>query len=167
MNVVVLSAALSGANAALYVGSRMLFSLARTGWASARLGRLNPQGSPQYAVLLSSFGVLFALALVLWAPQNAFRYIVGAAFTGMILSWLVSLAAHISFRQRHSREELAALSLRSPLGKWGSIVGFAMVTIALIQTWLYPIVNLWSGLTCLAVLTLSYALLKPRRQPSP
>jgi len=167
MNVVVLSAALSGANAALYVGSRMLFSLARTGWASARLGRLNPQGSPQYAVLLSSFGVLFALALVLWAPQNAFRYIVGAAFTGMILSWLVSLAAHISFRQRRSREELAALSLRSPLGKWGSIVGFAMVTIALIQTWLYPIVNLWSGLTCLAVLTLSYALLKPRRQPSP
>jgi L-asparagine transporter-like permease len=85
----------------------------------------------------------------------------------MILSWLVSLAAHISFRHRRSREELAALSLRSPLGKWGSIVGFAMVTIALIQTWLYPIVNLWSGLTCLAVLTLSYALLKPRRQPGP
>src|ERR1700693_2056411 len=58
MNFVVLSAALSGANATLYVASRMLFSLARTGWAPPRLGRLNHEGSPQYAVLLSSFGFL-------------------------------------------------------------------------------------------------------------
>jgi amino acid transporter, AAT family len=163
MNFVVLSAALSGANATLYVASRMIFSLARTGWAPARFGRLNHEGSPQYAVLLSSFGILFALALALWAPQNAFRYIVGAAFTGMILSWLVSLAAHISFRDRRSPEDLAALPLRSPLGKWGSIAGFAMVTIALIQTWLYPLVNLWSGLACLAVLILSYAVAKRHR----
>ena len=50
MNFVVLTAALSGANAALYACSRMIFSLARTGWAPARLGRLNHSGSPQYAV---------------------------------------------------------------------------------------------------------------------
>jgi len=165
MNFVVLTAALSGANATLYVASRMIFSLARTGWAPARLGRLNPEGSPQYAVLLSSFGILFALALVLWAPENAFRYIVGAAFTGMILSWLVSLAAHISFRHRRKPEDLAALPLRSPLGKWGSIAGLILVTIALIQTWLYPIMNLWSGLALLAVLILSYALAKKHRPP--
>jgi len=167
MNFVVLSAALSGANATLYVASRMIFSLARTGWAPARLGRLNAEGSPQYAVLVSSFGILFALALALWAPQNAFRYIVGAAFTGMILSWLISLAAHISFRHRRSPQDLAALPLRSPLGKWGSIAGFAMVTIALIQTWLYPLVNLGSGLTCLALLTLSYAFAKWHRKANP
>jgi L-asparagine transporter-like permease len=163
MNFVVLTAALSGANAALYVASRMIFSLARTGWAPARLGRLNPSGSPQYAVAISSFGILFALALVLWAPENAFRYIVGAAFTGMILSWLVSLAAHINFRRRRSREDLAALPLRSPLGMAGSILGLTMVTIALIQTWLSPIVNLWSGLACIAVLTVAYVVMKPRR----
>ena len=167
MNFVVLSAALSGANATLYVASRMIFSLARTGWAPPRLGRLNPEGSPQYAVLVSSFGILFALALALWAPQNAFRYIVGAAFTGMILSWLISLAAHISFRSRRSQQDLAALPLRSPLGKWGSIAGLTMVTIALIQTWLYPLVNLWSGLACLAVLTLSYAVAKRHRKAHP
>jgi len=167
MNFVVLTAALSGANATLYVASRMMFSLARTGWAPAGLGRLNREGSPQYAVLLSSFGILFALALVLWAPQNAFRYIVGAAFTGMILSWLISLAAHISFRHRKTREALSALPLRSPLGKWGSILGFTLVTIALIQTWLYPLTNLWSALACLAVLTISYTLLKPHRNADP
>jgi L-asparagine transporter-like permease len=167
MNFVVLTAALSGANATLYVASRMIFSLARTGWAPARLGRLNPEGSPQYAVLLSSFGILFALALVLWAPENAFRYIVGAAFTGMILSWLVSLAAHISFRHGRKPEDLAALPLRSPLGTWGSVLGLMLVTTALVQTWLYPIMNFWSGLACFGVLILSYALAKKHRKATP
>jgi len=164
MNFVVLTAALSGANAALYVGSRMLFSLSRGGWAPTRLGRLNKSGSPQYAVLVSSFGILFALAVDLWAPENAFRYVVGAAFTGMILSWLVSLAAHVNFRRRHSSAELSALPLRSPLGKWGSILGFVLVTIALLQTWLSPLVNLWSGLACLAVLVMAYRFAKPHRE---
>jgi L-asparagine transporter-like permease len=166
MNFVVLTAALSGANATLYVASRMLFSLARTGWAPPRLGRLNPEGSPQFAVLISSFGILFALALVLWFPENAFRYLIGAAFTGMILSWLVSLAAHINFRRRQTPAQLAALPLRSPLGRCGSIAGLILVTIALLQTWLHPLVNLWSGLVCLAILLVAYLLAKSTRNPT-
>ncbi len=166
MNFVVLTAALSGANATLYVASRMLFSLARTGWAPPRLGCLNPEGSPQFAVLISSFGILFALALVLWFPDNAFRYLIGAAFTGMILSWLVSLAAHINFRRRHTPVQLAALPLRSPLGRSGSIAGLILVTIALLQTWLHPLVNFWSGLACLATLLVAFLLAKSTRNPT-
>lgn len=174
MNFVVLTAALSGANATLYVASRMIFSLARTGWAPASLGRLNHEASPRNAVLHSSFGILIALAVVLFAPANAFRYMLGAAFTGMILSWLVSLLAHIRFRRLRSREELARLPLRSPLGTWGSVLGFFAVSVALLETWLGPsrspgmaahsLVNLGSGLACLALLTLSYFILKSQRQ---
>ena len=164
MNFVVLTAALSGANATLYVAARMVFSLARTGWAPASLGRLNHEGSPRNAVLYSSFGILFALALVLWFPENAFRYILGAAFTGMILSWLVSLAAHIAFRCTRTAEELAALPLRSPLGVWGSIIGLVCVIGALLQTWLYPLINLASGLACVALLTIAYFVLRSGRR---
>ena len=71
MNFVVLTAALSGANATLYVASRMIFSLARTGWAPRSLGRLNQEGSPQNAVLHSAFGIALALAVVVLAPKNA------------------------------------------------------------------------------------------------
>jgi amino acid transporter, AAT family len=168
MNFVVLTAALSGANATLYVASRMIFSLARTGWAPASLGRLNHQGSPQNAVLHSAVGILFALALVLFAPKNAFRYMLGAAFTGMILSWLVSLLAHISFRMRRSRAEITALPIRSPLGLWGSAFGFISVCVALIQTWLHPLMNLYSGIGLLSALTVAYLLLrKTFTLPSP
>jgi len=69
----------------------------------------------------------------------------------------------INFRRRRSREDLAALPLRSPLGKWGSILGLTMVTIALVQTWLSPHVNLWSGLACIAALVMAYALAKRHR----
>ena len=160
MNFVVLTAALSGANATLYVAARMIFSLARTGWAPTSLGRLNHEGSPQNAVLHSAIGILFALALVLFAPHNAFRYMLGAAFTGMILSWLVSLLAHIRFRRQLSSNQLQALPLRSPLGIWGSIVGFLAITMALLQTWLHPLVNLWSGLALFAALALTFLFLK-------
>lgn len=163
MNFVVLTAALSGANATLYVASRMIFSLARTGWAPASLGRLNRDGSPQNAVLHSCFGILFALAVIFFAPKNAFRYMLGAAFTGMILSWLVSLLAHICFRRRRSAAELKSLPLRSPLGTWGSVIGLIAVTIALVQTWLDPLVNLGSGLALIGFLTLSFLMLKRHR----
>jgi amino acid permease len=82
----------------------------------------------------------------------------------MILAWLVSLAAHIAFRRRQSARQIAALPLRSPLGKWGSPLGFVLVTIATIQTWLSPIVNLWSGLTCLTLLAAAYLLLKSHQK---
>src|SRR5205807_8279161 len=91
MNFVVLTAALSGANAALYVSSRMLFSLSRSGWAPARLGQLNRAGSPNLALFTSSYGIVAALVLEKWAPGVAFEYILRGAFFGMILSWLVSL----------------------------------------------------------------------------
>ncbi|HTT24944.1 MAG TPA: amino acid permease [Candidatus Sulfotelmatobacter sp.] len=162
MNFVVLTAALSGANATLYVASRMIFSLARGGWAPSSLGLLNHEGSPRNAVLHSAIGILFALALVLFAPENAFRYMLGAAFTGMILSWLVSLLAHINFRRRRSSSDLAALPLRSPLGMWGSVVGLIAVAVALAQTWLHPLMNLYSGLALLAALTLFYLFLRTK-----
>jgi L-asparagine transporter-like permease len=165
MNFVVLTAALSGANAALYVSSRMLFSLARTGWAPARLGQLNKVGSPNLALLGSSYGIVAALVLEKWAPRVAFEYILRGALFGMILSWLVSLAAHISFRRRLSTSQLAELPMRSPLGGWGSAFGFAVLAAAVLKTWWDSRVNLWSGFALLVVLTLAYFLIKSHRKP--
>jgi len=63
MNFVVLTAALSGANAKLYVSSRLLFSMGRTGWAPASMGKLNASGSPRLALLVSSYGIVTALII--------------------------------------------------------------------------------------------------------
>ncbi|HZQ68172.1 MAG TPA: amino acid permease [Terriglobales bacterium] len=163
MNFVVLTAALSGANAALYVASRMLFSLARTGWAPAALGKLNSAGSPRAALLASSYGILIALVLEKWAPKDAFVSILGAVLVGMLLSWLVSLAAHVNFRRRLSAEQLRALPMRSPFGLWGSILGFVLVLVAILESGLKTHLTLISGAVYMVVLTLAFYVIKPFR----
>ncbi len=164
MTFVVLTAALSGANAALYVSSRMLFSLARTGWAPAAFGRLNAAGSPMLALLASSYGIVVALVLEKWAPKDAFVSILGAALVGLLLAWLVSLAAHVKFRQRLSVQQLAALPMRSPLGAWGSAVGFVLIILAFLETGWKSHLTLISGAVYMAVLTGAYFLLKRQKR---
>jgi AAT family amino acid transporter len=160
MTFVILTAALSGANAVLYASSRILFSLARTGWAPAVFGRLNRSGSPQLALLASSYGIVVALVMEKWAPKNAFVSILGAALVGMLLSWLVSLAAHVKFRQRLSASQLAALPMRSPMGVWGSALGFVLIIVALLETGWNSHMTLISGAIYVVGLTAAYFLLK-------
>jgi AAT family amino acid transporter len=164
MNFVVLTAALSGANAKLYVASRLLFSMAGSGWAPAALGKLNMSGSPTWALLVSSFGLLSAPIIEYFAPKQAFLYIMGAAFSGLIFSWVVSLAAHVSFRRRLGPQQVEALPMRSPLGIWGSVIGFVMVSIAITHTLFSSRVNRIGGLMFFSVLTIAYILLKRSRQ---
>jgi L-asparagine transporter-like permease len=166
MNFAVLTAALSGANAALYAASRTLFSLARNGWAPAALGRLNRAGSPILAVIASSFSIVLALALERWAPEQAFVSILNAALFGLLLSWLVSLAAHVRFRQTARASDLAALPRRSPLGATGSVIGFALVVLAILKTWWDSRLSFISGIVYLLVLNAAYLILRQiRRSP--
>ena len=161
MNFVVLTAALSGANAALYISSRMLFSLARTGWAPRALGRLSAKGTPTLALLVSSYGIVVALVLERWAPAQAFEDILRAAFFGMMLSWIISLAAHINFRRRLTAAEAAKIPAPSPLGKWGSIIGLVVVLASIGKTWWDSRINLTVGMALLIALTLLYLFLRP------
>ena len=166
MNFVILTAALSSANANLYAASRMLFSLARTGWAPARLGTLKATGSPMLALLVSSYGVVVALVLEQWSSKNAFVYILSAALFGLMLSWIVTLAAHISFRKRVNNEQVRALPIQSPLGLWGSVFGLALVCASILKSWWDSRVNLSSGMLYLLLLSLGYTLIKRQKQES-
>jgi L-asparagine transporter-like permease len=160
MSFVILTAALSGANANLYSASRMLFSLARRGWAPSALSRVNSAGSPKLALLASSYGIIVAVVLEKWAPRNAFVYILSGALFGLMLSWLVSLAAHISFRQRISSSQITDLPMRSPLGAWGSVLGLTLVSAAILKTWWDSRVSLLSGVSTLLLLTVAYLFLR-------
>jgi L-asparagine transporter-like permease len=164
MNLVVLSAALSGANATLYVASRMMFSLARAGYAPQRLGSLNAHGVPMTALLTSMVGIVAAILVQLGTP-NAYLYIINAALVGGMLSWLISLAAHIRFRWISSKEQLASLQLRSPLGAVGSIVGFIAIVVAILATARVPESSIAAkvALPYLLALTAGYLMVRRTR----
>jgi AAT family amino acid transporter len=127
------------------------------------MGKLNASGSPRSAVLVSSYGIVTALIIQHWAPQQAFVYIMGAAFSGLFFCWVVSLAAHISFRWRLTSLEVSNLPLRSPLGMWGSILGFLLASAFIIQTLRSSRINQLGGLVFFVGLTVAYLLLKRHR----
>ncbi len=166
MNFVVLTAALSGANANIYAASRMLFSLARSGYAPSRLGKLAENGSPRAALLVSTGGILAAVVLQHLMPEQAYLYIILSSLFGGMLAWGIALAAHIAFRRELSAGEVAALPMRSAGGAAASWLGLAGVIVAVVSTWWVPQtrVTLLSGIPQLALLSVLYWL--ARRRPS-
>ena len=118
------------------------------------------QGRPKRLCWHHRYGIVVALVLEKWAPKNAFVSILGAALVGMLLSWLVSLAAHVKFRQTVSASQLAALPMRSPLGAWGSALGFVLIIVAILETGWTSHLTLISSAVYVVVLSAAYFLLK-------
>ena len=165
MNFVVLTAALSGANASLYVTSRMLYSLAESGYAPAKLAELSTNGSPRNALLVSASGILVALIVQYIAPQNAFLYIIGASLVGGMLAWCISLASHVAMRKMLSPQEVAALPMRAPGGAAASMIAFVAIVLIVICTWWTPQarITIISAGPYLFVLTVFYLMVKKGR----
>jgi AAT family amino acid transporter len=112
MNFVVLTAALSSMNANLYLSTRMLFSLARGGYAPEWMGKVSRKGVPHRALLASTAGIIAAILLAIFAPRNAFLMLYGVAVAGMFFVWLVILNTHLRFRRALMSEQLSSLPMR-------------------------------------------------------
>jgi amino acid transporter, AAT family len=121
MNLVVITAALSSCNADLYLTTRMLFSLSRSGYAPAWISRLSSSGVPHRALALSTAGMFAAILLAIYAPSRAFLMLYGVAVAGMFFVWGVILLCHVRFRKSIDHEAQMRLPLRlafSPYSNW-------------------------------------------------
>jgi L-asparagine transporter-like permease len=146
MNFVILTAALSSAMCNLYFTARLLFSLARGGYAPAVLGRLNKRGMPVAAVLASSLGMAVAVILSHYFEATAFVFI-----------WIMILLTHLAFRRANARMGNKVLRF-APAGPWSSLFGLGALLGVLISTWWVPgfRVTLKAGPPWLAFITVCY-----------
>jgi amino acid transporter, AAT family len=131
MNLVVITAALSSCNADLYLTTRMLFSLSRSGYAPAWLSRLSSNGVPHRALGLSTGGMIAAILLAIYAPSRAFLMLYGVAVAGMFFVWIVILLSHIHFRNSLSLEVRSRLPIKlawSPYSNWIGIAALLGIT---------------------------------------
>src|SRR6202521_2732952 len=114
MNFVVLTAALSSVNTNLYLATRMLYSLGRGGYAPKWMGKVSRNGVPHLALLASTAGLIAAILLAIFYPDNAFLMLYGTAVAGMLFVWLVILNTHLRFRKAIT----SVLLLRLPMRLW-------------------------------------------------
>jgi amino acid transporter, AAT family len=134
MNFVVLTAALSSVNTNLYLSTRMLFSLGKSGYAPVWIGKVSGNGVPHRALLASTLGMLAAILLAIFAPRNAFLMLYGSAVAGMLFVWLVILNTHLRFRRTIARERLVSLPMRLWAHPFFTMAGIAALIAIFVTT---------------------------------
>jgi amino acid transporter, AAT family len=167
MNVVVLSAALSSANANLYLIARTLFSLGRGGYVPVWLGAVSAGGAPVRALIVSSAGLAAAVVVrALW-PATAYIWFFGVALFGALFVWLMIFVTHLAFRRHHDARPDHPLPRRLPLARAASTLGALSILAVLLSTWWVPDlrITLVAGVPWLAVLAAGYAVSR-RGKPS-
>jgi len=167
LNFVVLTAALSSVNCNLYLTARMLFSLARGGYAPAGLGRLSRRGTPVAALLASSIGMVAALFLERRYSGTAYVYMLGSAFFGGIFVWLMIFVTHLMFRRRVARSG-ETIRRFGPRGPWTSILGATALAAVLVSTWWVPglRITVTAGVPWLLFITVCYLVWRKRHPRS-
>lgn len=154
MNFVVLTAALSSANANLYLITRTLFSLARAGFVPRSLGAVTRRGAPVAALLVSSVGLGVAVLVRAFWPDSAYVWFFGVALFGALFVWLMIFVTHIAFR--------------APSIPATSCLGAALIAAILVSTWWVPDLRstLLAGGPWLLVLGIGYRLAAARTAPA-
>ena len=104
LNFVVLTAAISVYNSAIYSNSRMLYGLAVGGDAPKGLKNLSQRGVPVVGILISSGVTLLAVLLNYLFPGRVFMLFLSIAMASVIISWGTIIITHLKFRRLYVQE---------------------------------------------------------------
>ena len=164
VNFVVITAAASSMNCNLYLCSRMMFSLARGGYAPQFLGGISSRGTPLPALAVSTAGLGLATWLAFTSPDGAFVYLFGIALFGGLFVWLMIFVTHLFFRAKWDSQRRPRLPVRMIGYPYTSLVGAAAIVAILVTTWWVEgmRVTLVAGLPWLGVVTVAYFLVRRR-----
>ncbi|WP_419180388.1 amino acid permease [Bacillus xiapuensis] len=104
MNAVILTSVLSAGNSALYVGSRVLWTLAEERKAPAFLKKVNKGGVPVNAILVTTFIGMLCFLTSLFGDGTVYNWLLNAAGLAGYLSWLGISVTHMRFRKAYKAQ---------------------------------------------------------------
>lgn len=99
LNFVVLTAAISVYNSAIYSNSRMLYGLAKSDNAPKFFEKLSSRGVPVNGILISSGITLLAAVLNYLLPDEVFMYMMSIVTGAVVISWAMIVLTHLKFRK--------------------------------------------------------------------
>ncbi|WP_338626292.1 amino acid permease [Selenomonas sp. TAMA-11512] len=131
LNFVVLTAAVSVYNSAIYSNSRMLYGLAKDGDAPAFLTTLSGHGVPVYGILVSSGITLIVVAANYFFPGEVFMYFLAVATAAAVIDWVMIAVTHLKFRQYIEREGKTTKfrAIGCPILNWVCLLFLAAVIV--------------------------------------
>lgn len=111
---VAISALFSSSNTMLFASSRLLYALASSGDAPARLSRLNQRKIPSLSVTLSATILLFGVVLNYLIPDKIFGYLLSTTVWSALWIWTAIMLCHINYRRTLTNGSAAPGSYRLP-----------------------------------------------------
>lgn len=98
LNFVVLAAAISVYNSAIYGNSRIAFGLAEEGNAPQWFKKLSSRGVPVHTLCLCSGLTLFVVAVTYFFPGKIFMYFLSLTVGATIVNWVTIIVTHLKFK---------------------------------------------------------------------
>ena len=127
-NFVVLTAALSGANAALYAATRQMHALAHDGMAPRVFSRTGGNGIPVLALVISMVGSVAAVILAITGVGHIFQYMMALVTFNVLVVWALIMISYMAYKKREgdaSPFRVLGGRLTAGLGLAGVVATFA------------------------------------------
>lgn len=161
INFVVITAAMSGCNSAIYSSGRMLYSLAVNGQAPKSLAKVSKNGVPANSILLTIGGLIIGVILNYFAPEKLFVYIYSASILPAMIPWFVLLISQPKFRKANA-SAMSSHPFKMPLSPYSNYLTIAFLLAVLIGMWINPDtrVSLIVGVVFIAIAIASYFIFK-------
>lgn len=163
LNFIVIVAALSAMNSMLYISTRMLFSLSRSGDAPKLFGKIRSNGVPINALLLSATGIGVASIVYSINPESAFPIMIALSMFGALFTWGSIFATHFFFRKSLAKNNVQ-LKYTIPGSRFISLFGFIAIIAITLTTWFTQEFKstLQFGIPFIVVLIIFYQMRKTR-----
>lgn len=127
LNFIILTAALSVYNSGMFANSRMLYGLAQQGNAPKVFLKLNKQGVPIPAVLMSAVLIFGCVLLNYFVPEKALSHLIYVVVGALVLNWAMISLTHLKFKQATKSIKTSFPALFSPLSNYIVIAFIAVV----------------------------------------
>ncbi|WP_412990053.1 amino acid permease [Pediococcus siamensis] len=169
INFVVLTAAASACNSALFTTGRMLFSLnyGRKSPLAKRLGHLSKTQVPANAILFSALIIAVAVVMNAFIPGKVFTFISSVATTCFLFIWGSIVLAHLKYRRVLKKQAHVPGKFRMPwypVSDYLVLVFLGFVGIVLVLK-MDTLIALIGSLLWFAILNLVYLIQKRKKSP--
>ncbi|WP_394239478.1 amino acid permease [Niallia oryzisoli] len=134
MNAIILTAVLSAGNSGMYASTRMLWNLAVEGKAPKFLAKLNKNGVPVNALIITSLVGTVAFLASFFGEGVVYVWLLNASGMSGFIAWLGIAISHYRFRKAYVAQgkDLNKLPYKSGFYPFGPIFAFVVCGIVIL-----------------------------------
>jgi len=143
MNLVIITAIISTANASLYTASRVLWHIGKTHNGLNLFAKTTVSGIPMPAIIISAFFAVLCVLSSIIGSGTIFTWLLNVISLAGYVAWFGICLSHYRFRKAHvlQKKPLNDLQYKAPWFPLGPLCGMILITIIVVGQEIMAIVD--------------------------